>query len=47
MMNKEDPLEAWNGLQPLFLGRLGRSFGELFTATSFFDKIKEIRHSES
>lgn len=41
---KLHPFDAWNELQPHLLGKLGRSFGELFIATNLLRKIQEIKN---
>jgi hypothetical protein len=46
MQNKEDPLDAWNSIQPHFLSNLGRAFGQLYTATASLKRINSITHLE-
>ena len=44
VINKENPFDSWNALQPHYLGNLGRFLGEIFSTRALLSKLKLIDH---
>ena len=44
VLNKKDPFDSWNTLQPHYLGKLWRFLGEIFCTRALLSKLKLIDH---